>query len=443
LVPRIVFTIAVLLASTQNSQADLFVSEFTSVVRYDQFTGAFIDVFVSPGNGGLENATGMSFGPDGNLYVASFGGSREILRYNGKTGDFIDVFVTTSSGGLGAPNDVTFGPDGNLYVADGFYGTNSILRYNGKTGDFIDVFATGGGMRNPSRLKFGPDANLFVGNATTSDVLRYHGDTGLPYPSSGNSGAIFVPGIQGPFNTALTFGPGGDLFVLSGATTNVLRYNGKTGEFIGTFVSNVSNGDLIFGPDRNLYITNYLGDSVLRYNGRSGVFMDTFVSPNSGGLSRPSSLTFNISPVAVLVNDLVTFEPDPDTFSTTSDTTGCPSSYVGKFSFESTLTNIRSSTLTYLQVEVAKLTRRNLLATDEGLIGEGESFPVPEAGGYYSDGVLSPGEFVEVPFTVCLRKNRPFNLLVDVLGRISDLGSASLGQAGALSEQSAMPDEGE
>jgi streptogramin lyase len=276
----------------------LLVSEFTSVLRYDQFTGAFMDVFVSPGSGGLDGASGISFGPDGTLYVASFWGSREILRYNGKTGDFIDVFITAGSGGLGAPNDVTFGPDGNLYVADGFFGTNSVLRYNGKTGDFIDIFATGGGMQQPHKLTFGPHKNLFVGNATTSDVLRYHGDTGLPYPSSGNSGAIFVPGIQGPFNTALAFGTDGDLFVVSGATPDVLRYNGKTGDFIGTFVPNGNIGgatDLIFGPDRNLYITNYFGDSVLRYDGSSGAFLDTFVSPNSGGLSRPSSLTFSIS----------------------------------------------------------------------------------------------------------------------------------------------------
>ncbi len=276
------------------STESLLVSSSTGILRYDRFTGNFIDVFVPLGSGGLANAQGLSFGPDGNLYVASFE-SREILRYNGKTGGFIDVFITAGSGGMGAPNDVTFGPDGNLYVADGFYGTSSILRYNGKTGSFIDVFATGGGMQQPGRLIFGPDKNLFVGNATSSDILRYHGDTGLPHPSSGNSGAIFVPGIQGPFNTALAIGPGGDLFIRSGASPDLKRYSGKTGDFINTFGLATDTTDLVFGPDRNLYISKYFGSSVLRHNGSSGTFMDTFVPANSGGLSRAKVLTFGIS----------------------------------------------------------------------------------------------------------------------------------------------------
>ena len=281
----------------QNASGKLWVSDQTSVLRYDQVTGAFLDASVTPGSGGLNNAQGISFGPDGNLYVASFF-SGQILRYNGKTGEFISVFVPSGSGGLGEPNDVTFGPDGNLYVADGFLGTSSILRYNGKTGDFIDVFATGGGMQNPGRLTFGPDKNLFVGNATTSDVLRYHGDTGLPYPASGNSGAIFVPGRPGPFNTTLAFGPDGDLFVASGDANNgnnILRYNGKTGKFIGIFVPNINTIDIAFGPDGNLYSNNYFGQSVQRYDGRTGAFIDTFVSPGSGGLGNPTGLTFSQS----------------------------------------------------------------------------------------------------------------------------------------------------
>ncbi|MDK2743108.1 MAG: hypothetical protein NDI90_09345 [Nitrospira sp. BO4] len=278
--------------SIQNSWADLLILQDTRVLRYDQVTGAFIDNFVSPGSGGLTNATGISFGPDGNVYVASFN-SRNVLRYNGKTGDFIDEFVPPGRGGLGAPNDVKFGPDGNLYVADGFFGTNSILRYDGTTGDFLDVFATGGGMQQPHRLIFSPDKNLFVGNATTSDVLRYHGDTGLPFPAPGKNGASFVSGVPGPFNTRVAFGPDGDLFVLSGATLDVLRYNGRTGVFLGTFIPGGNTGDMVFGPDHNLYILNFFGGSVLRYNGKTGAFINSFVSPVSGGFS--GNLTFSPS----------------------------------------------------------------------------------------------------------------------------------------------------
>jgi len=34
--------------------------------------------------------------------------------------------------------------------------------------------------------------------------------------------------------------------------------------------------------------------------------------------------------------------------------------------------------------------------------------------------VLSPGEFVDVPFIVCLKNTNRFTLLVDVLGVVDD-----------------------
>ncbi len=39
-----------------------------------------------------------------------------MLRYDGSTGAFLDVFVPAGSGGLDGPLNATFGPDGNLYV---------------------------------------------------------------------------------------------------------------------------------------------------------------------------------------------------------------------------------------------------------------------------------------------------------------------------------------
>jgi len=292
-VAAVSLAIAIVLGfSIQKSWADLLITQWAQVFRYNQDTGSFIDVFIKPGSGGLNGATGLSYGPDGNVYIASFY-SRNILRYNGKTGKFIDEFVSPGRGGLGAPNDVKFGPDGNLYVSDGFYGTNSVLRFDGKTGDFIDVFATGGGMQQPNRFLFGPDRNLFVGNATTSDVLRYHGDTGLPFPAPGKSGAIFVAGRPGPFNTELAFAATGDLFVVSGAEDDILRYNGKTGALLGPFGPSVIPGDIAFGPDHNFYLLSYFGGSVLRYDANTGALIDYFVSPGNGGFS--GSLTFSPS----------------------------------------------------------------------------------------------------------------------------------------------------
>jgi hypothetical protein len=58
-----------------------------------------MDAFVSPRSGGLDGASALVFGPDGNLYVSSQN-NNSVLRYDGTTGAFIDTFIQTGSGGL-------------------------------------------------------------------------------------------------------------------------------------------------------------------------------------------------------------------------------------------------------------------------------------------------------------------------------------------------------
>jgi hypothetical protein len=120
------------------------------------------------------------------------------------------------------------------------------------------------------------------------------------------------------------------------------------------------------------------------------------------------------------VNNHVTFEPDPSTYLFVPDPEDCQTGAVGKFSFDAKLTNVSEKELSNLYVEVDELTNNNLLLTDNGLIGEGGRFEVTEIDDY-SDGYLSPDEFVDVPFIVCLQQKKPFRLFVNVLGAIGPL----------------------
>jgi hypothetical protein len=135
-------------------------------------------------------------------------------------------------------------------------------------------------------------------------------------------------------------------------------------------------------------------------------------------LGRGASLLPNVSqenPFKV-VNDLVSFEPITSSFTTTADTSGCPSGFVGRFDFDAKLTNISGSSLSSLLTQVATLTGDNLLQNaDTGPGRVGSRLTVPKKDDF-ADGVLSSGEFVDVPFVICLKQRQPFEFFVNILG---------------------------
>jgi hypothetical protein len=242
-----------------------------SILRYDESTGAFVDTLVPKGSGGLDSSVGMILGPDHNLYVSNHlapinngnGQTSSVLRFDGTTGTFLGVVADSSQ--VSSPRGIVFGPDGNLYVAEG-EGPGTVLRFDGMTGAFIDDFVptSSGGLSDPTSMVFGPDGN--------------------------NDGKL-------------------DLYVGNGATSSVLRYDGTTGAFKGSFVASGAGGlggawALVFGPDGDLYVSNAVGNgtnqlppgSILRYEGPSGsnpgAFLNTFVPTGSGGLNTPLGLLF-------------------------------------------------------------------------------------------------------------------------------------------------------
>jgi hypothetical protein len=143
----------------------------------------------------------------------------------------------------------------------------------------------------------------------------------------------------------------------------------------------------------------------------------TWLDTPAGSFSFLLGGTAVPEPSVVVVNNLVTFEPETSTYSFTPVATGCPAGFVGIFSFDARLTNISDRNLADLQVEVAEITDGNLLLAEESLLGEGERFSAPQRDGF-TDALLSPGEVVDVPFAVCLQERRQFKLFVDVFGTV-------------------------
>ena len=66
------------------------------VLEYDGLSGAFVQEFVTAGDGGLDEATALRFGPNGNLFVAATPGESTagaVFQFDGATGAFIDEFI--------------------------------------------------------------------------------------------------------------------------------------------------------------------------------------------------------------------------------------------------------------------------------------------------------------------------------------------------------------
>ena len=187
-----------------------------AILRYNSTTGAFISSFLSTP---IVSPTSMTYGPDGNLYVAS-SATHSITRYQGQSGQFIDTFVASQSGGLSNAYDMSFGPDGSLYVAE----HNKILRYSGATGAFLGAWAATGtnALTFAEGVTFGSDGKMYVADY---DRLKRFDAAGVYVNDFPNAAHVEGSG-------RLRFGLDGNLYVPTNG--GIYRFNGVTGAFIGS-----------------------------------------------------------------------------------------------------------------------------------------------------------------------------------------------------------------
>jgi DNA-binding beta-propeller fold protein YncE len=187
-----------------------------------------------------------------------------------------------------------------------------VWRYSQAAGKFASVVVpnleNSADWRQSFSMAFGPDKNLYVstcrGVPGSSEILRFDGKTGAPL-------GAFVPagsgGLQGA--TCIAFGPDGNLYVAGSEIAGILRFNGLTGAFMDAFVaahpcaSDINPRGLAFGSDGNLYALaapapqpggapGYTEPNrILRYNGATGASMGEFVSPGDQ-LGRPQAIAF-------------------------------------------------------------------------------------------------------------------------------------------------------
>jgi sugar lactone lactonase YvrE len=278
---RVLFLVVLL---TDDVRADVLVGNFAgfssgTIRRYRESDGAFLG---PAGQSAAETSQGMTLGPDGLLYVAGNNlGSGYIARNNPVTGQFLGYFVDPvvqpGAAPYQMPNDLSFGTDGFLYSTSEQFlpnGVTGVVRFNGTTAAFGGVVIPPGnnGLGRPSSVVHMPGGDLLVSDAQR--VNRYDGTT-LAFestfitPGSGGVGSLFE----------FTFGPDGNFYSSDTANDRVVRFDGSTGAFLGTFASVDSPFGLTFGNDGHLYVVASVGGArrVGRFNGTTGQPMGTAV----------------------------------------------------------------------------------------------------------------------------------------------------------------------
>lgn len=252
---------------------DLLVGDWAShsVFRVDGATGA-VTPFVTSGSGGLNTPDGLSYGPDGNLYVSSALTS-QVLRFDGQTGDFIDVFASTNINRAGF---LSFGPDGMLYVCNS---DGRITRHDGVTGAFVDVFAQDPNLSFPVGLAWRDDHVYVTDFSAPGAVVRLDANTG-------DFVDVFATEPAAPIYPV--FDDAGNLLIADYGSSQIFEY--APDGSVNTILSN----SLLSGPvglleleDGSLFVTSWNNGRMIRFDRDTGNVLSTW-----SGITNPNDVIF-------------------------------------------------------------------------------------------------------------------------------------------------------
>ena len=190
-------------------------------------TYAFVDVFAQLSAD--FDPTGIAFGPNGEVYVASYGTSR-VDELDPLTGATIGTVLPSDSGLLGADNGMMVSADGKLYVPG--YDSSSVARVDLATGEVdADFVASGTSGLFETRGIVDEGDTILVGGEGSGSVYRFDAETGAPM-------GVLISDLNRP--TGMAIDDDGTLLVLSG--NRVRRYSRTSGEMLGIVASGVDGG---------------------------------------------------------------------------------------------------------------------------------------------------------------------------------------------------------
>lgn len=177
------------------------------------------------------------------------------------------------------------------------YNSDAVHRFDPVTGQLLGAYTN---IPGAQAIVLGADGLLYICAEKIDVVMRFDPNTGQKVDDFIADDPLTPIKEAGPLDgpTSVVFGPGGDLYVASFENDRILRYDGRTGAFLGPFVEpqdgglNGPDAGMTFGPGGDLYVPSYWTNEVLIYDGTSGAYKGDFASPGEGGLFRPRVVRF-------------------------------------------------------------------------------------------------------------------------------------------------------
>ena len=207
---------------------------------------ALLPMSVARAQADAEPASAPATSPEVDLVVTMHDGGGHVLRLDSESGRLlaeIDADPDTAAGADG----VVVGPDGLLYVSG--HGSDSVERYDPVDNSHVDTFVASGaaGLDAPRGLAFGPGGDLYVVSGNTArcsdSTVRVE-----PPPARWSTASCARRG--------LVVGGDGDIYVADAGEDTIERFE-PTGLPLGTFarLDPGRNRRLAWDSDGNLLVT--------------------------------------------------------------------------------------------------------------------------------------------------------------------------------------------
>jgi hypothetical protein len=253
-----------------------------NVLRYNSQTGAFIASLFDVPTGGFSFRSDAILSNTQQLYFIAFS---DVLVFDRQTNS-IRTAIDRGELSTNFPAHLTFQDDTRLLVNNGLGSSN------------IEAFSLTASGNHPSDST--SDANvwrdfvvlndrLIIAERNTNRLLAFSLDNLTAAPQ-----VLSNQGLNKPEHLAAD--SDGNIYVTNAGSKDLSQFD-SSGNFVRQIVTAGSGGlgspsCLTIGPDDNIYICSGDTDQVLKYDGASGAFLNVFVETAAGGLNQPVSLVF-------------------------------------------------------------------------------------------------------------------------------------------------------